>query len=287
MPVELSPITEADLPRVAEFLHAEFPHEPRESAQRWERALHSPWGGETPNWGFMAQDDGTIVGVYIAHYSEQEVGGRRERFCNLGVWHVLPEYRMHSIRLLKAVIDQDEYQITDLTPADNVVALNSRLGFERLDTRGFLAPCLPWPTLPGRASITSDPARLEQVLQGGDLVLYRDHAGVKGLRHVAILDGADRCYVALREDRHGRLPVLTVLHAGEPALLRRNARRFSRHLLFRHRVLGYVAEERIVHFRPRLSASLRSPQTRMFRGDRVGADDVGYLYSELVCTPDE
>jgi hypothetical protein len=287
MPVELSPITEADLPRVAEFLHATFPHEPQESAASWERGLHSPWPDDPPNWGFMAQDSGAIVGAYIAHYSEQQVDGRPERFCNLGVWNVLPDYRMHSIRLLKAILGQDGYHFTDLTPAENVVALNTRLGFRELDTKGFVAPCLPWPTLPGGASVTSDPARLEQALTGRDLATYRDHCGAAGLRHVAIVDGAECCYVVLRPDRQGRLPVLTVLHVSVPTLLSRNARKFARHLLAHHRVFAYVAEGRVARFRPRFSFALRSPQTRMFRSDRLGADDIDYLYSEMVFVSDE
>lgn len=287
MPVELSPITEADLPRVAEFLHATFPHEPQEPAESWERGLHSPWPDDPPNWGFMAQDSGAVVGAYIAHYSEQEIDGRAERFCNLGAWNVLPSHRMHSVRLLKAILDQDGYHFTDLTPAENVVALNRRLGFAELDTRGFLAPCLPWPTLPGRASVTSDPQRIEQLLQGRALRAYRDHRDAPGLRHVAIAEGAGRCYVALRPDRQGRLPVLTVLHVSEPSILRRNARRFARHLLVHHRVLAYVVEERVAGFRPRPSSVLRSPQTRMFRSDRLAPDDIDYLYSEMVFVSDE
>lgn len=287
MPVELSPITEADLPRVAEFLSATFPHEPQESAATWERGLHSPWPDDPPNWGFMARDTGTVVGAYIAHYSEQEIDGRAERFCNLGAWNVLPSHRMHSIRLLKAILDQDGYHFTDLTPAENVVALNRRLGFEELDTRGFLAPCLPWPTLPGRASVTSDPQRIEQLLQGKELRAYRDHRGAPGLRHVAIAEGEGCCYVVLRPDRQGRLPVLTVLHVSEPGILRRNARRFARHLLVHHRALAYAAEDRATGFRPRLSSALRAPQTRMFRSDRLGPDDIDYLYSEMVFVSDE
>jgi hypothetical protein len=287
MPAQISPITEGDLPRVADFLHEHFPHEPRESSQRWRRALRSPWPGEPPNWGFMAREGESIVGVYVAHYSEQQIAGSPERFCNLGVWHVLPEHRMNSIRMAKAILDQPGYHFTDLTPAENVVALNRRLGFSELDTRGFVAPCLPWPSLPGRARVHSDPARLEEVLEGRDREIFMDHRGAAGLRHVAIVEGATSCYVALRPERLRGLRAVSLLYVGEPALLRSQARRFARHLLLHQRVLAYTAEERIAGFRPRLSRTLRSPQTRMFRSDTLSAKDIGYLYSELVCGPDD
>jgi hypothetical protein len=282
MSVQVSPIAESDLPRVAEFLSAEFPYGPRETAETWERALHTPWRAQRPNWGFMAHDGDSIVGAYIAQYSEQEVDGAQERFCNLGVWHVLPEHRMHSIRMLRSLLGQEGYHFTDLSPAENVVAINERLGFETLDTRGVVVPCLPWPTLPGRARVTSDPEALEEVLSDRDLDLYRDHLGATGLRHVAIVAGGSRCYVVLRPDnRRRRLPALTVLHASRPELLCLHARRFGRHLLFHHRVAAYVAEQRLIHCRPRPSLVDSAPPTRMFRSDRLQADGIGYLYTEL------
>jgi hypothetical protein len=281
MSVQVSPIAESDLPRVAEFLSSTFPYGPRKTAQSWEKALHTPWPAQRPNWGFMAHDGEAIVGAYIAQYSEQELGGRRERICNLGVWHVLPEHRMHSIRMARAMLGQEGYSFTDLTPAENVVALNERLGFQRLDTRAAVIPCLPWPTLPGGATVTSDPEAIEEVLPERDLAIYRDHRAAVGLHHLALVAGGSCCYVVLRQDRRRRLPVLTLLHAGEPELLCRHARRFGRHLLFHHRVVAFVAEERLIGCRPRPSLDDPAPATRMFLSDTLEADDVGYLYSEL------
>lgn len=285
MAVQVNPIGERDLPRVAEFLHAEFPHEPRESQSTWLRALYSPWGNEQPNWGFMATDGDAVVGVYVAHYSTQEIDGRPERFCNLGVWHVLSEYRVQSLPMVRAMLGQEGYHFTDLTPAENVVALNARLGFERLDTRGFIVPCLPWPSWPGGADLTSDPGRIEQLLQGADLQRFRDHRAAGGLRHVVIEAGGRCCYLVLRPDRHRSLPVLTLLYASDPELLRRHAARFARHLLLRLRALAYIAELRLIHFRPRLAVALSEPQVRMFRSDRLRPEDVTYLYSEMACVP--
>lgn len=280
MSIQVSPIAESDLPRVAEFLHAEFPYGPRKPAESWEKALHTPWPAQRPNWGFMAHDGDSIVGVYIAQYSEQEVRGARERFCNLGVWHVLPEHRTHSIRMVKSLLGQEGYHFTDLSPAENVVALNERLGFQTLDTRAAVVPCLPWPTLPGSARVTSDPDELEEVLSDRDRAVYRDHQGATGLRHLAIVADGSSCYVVLYPDRRRGLPVLNLLHAGEPEMLCRHARRFGRHLLFHHRVVAYVAEERLIGCRPRPSLADPAPKTRMFRSDRLRAEDIGYLYSE-------
>ena len=61
-----------------------------------------------------------------------------------------PGYRLHGLRLLKAVLRQEGYHFTDLSPSGNVVGINERLRFRFLDTTTALVPNLPWPTWPGR-----------------------------------------------------------------------------------------------------------------------------------------
>ena len=72
------------------------------------------------------------------------IDGRVERFCNLGAWCVLPEHRFHALRLLKALLAQDGYHFTDLSPSGNVVGLNERLGFRvpRHDDDGGAEPAV-------------------------------------------------------------------------------------------------------------------------------------------------
>ena len=101
----------------------------------------------------------TIVGAHLAFYSERVIDGRLERFCNLGAWCVLPEHRFHALRLLKALLAQDGYHFTDLSPSGNVIGLNTRLGFRFLDTTATAIPNLPWPSRPGRDTISSDRER--------------------------------------------------------------------------------------------------------------------------------
>ena len=143
-----------------------------------------PWSVDAPNAGFMLLDGHAIVGVHLAYYSERVIAGRRERFCNLGAFCVLPDHRFHSLRLLKALLAQEGYHFTDLSPSGNVVALNRRLKFRTLETAVALVPNLPWPSWPGRDVISSDPALIERTVTGPDLEIYRDHTGASAGRHL-------------------------------------------------------------------------------------------------------
>ena len=244
-----------------------------------------PWRVDAPNAGFMLLDaDGAIVGAHLAFYSEREIDGRRERFCNLGAFCVREEHRFHSLRLLKALLAQDGYTFTDLSPSGNVVELNRRLKFRPLDTAAALVPNLPWPSRPRRDVITSDPAVIERTLTGEQLALYHDHKDAAAGRHIVLIRGGEWCYVIVRKDRRKGVPVFaSVLHASDPELLRRMARPFARHLLLRHGALATLAEERVVGRPPRLSVALRSPRQKMFRSRDLEPAQIDYLYSELVC----
>ena len=279
--VRVAPITDADVPAVADFLHANL--NGRVSAGHWAEALDVPWEVERPNAGFMLLDDGVVVGVQLAFYSERLIEGRHERFCNLGAWCVLPDYRFHGLRLLKSALDQEGYHFTDLSPSGNVVDINSRLDFRFLDTSTFLVPNLPWPGT-GGATISSDPGVIERALEGHDLQLYRDHATAGAARHLVLIEGADSCYVVFRKDRvEAAARVRDRAPRRQPGPLPRPRRPLARHLLIHHGAVGTLVEPRIVGDRPRLSVAIRSPRRKMFRSDDLAPAQVDYLYSELVC----
>ncbi len=280
--VRVAPIDDADLRGVATFLHANL--NSRVSVDHWARAADVPWDIERPNAGFMLLDDGEIVGVQLAFYSERWIDGRRERFCNLGAWCVLPGYRFHSLRLLRATLGQEGYHFTDLSPSGNVVDVNSRLNFRFLDTSTVLAPNLPWPSWPGRSTISSDPALIERTLTGPDLQLYRDHAAAGAARHLVLIQDGESCYVIFRRDRWKRLRLfVSILHVSHPTLFRALARPLARHLLLHHGAAASLVEPRVVGYRPRPGFAIQSPRRKMFRSADLDPAHVDYLYSELVC----
>jgi hypothetical protein len=287
MTVELRPITDADIPAVADFLHAN-----RNARIPWTRVISEPWKVEAPNHGFMLWDGQRVVGTYLALYSERTVAGRVERFCNLGLWYVLPGFRSHSIRLLMALLAQDGYHFTDLSPNADVVHLNALFKFRFLDTSAALIPNLPWPSLPGRTKISTDPHVIESTLVGRELEFYHDHAQAFAARHVVLIRGWDSCYVMYREIRPWGIPLIwpkgiplaEVLHVSDPELFHRAIIPLTRHLLIRHRILGAIAELRFIGRRPPLSFKVTFA-LKMYRSDSLEADQIDDLYSELVCVP--
>jgi hypothetical protein len=280
--VEVRPIGDGNVASVSEFLHTHL--NTQVPAAAWARAVDVPWPVERPNAGFMLLDDSAVVGAHLAYYSERVIGGRREHFCNLGAWCVLPDYRFHALRLLKALLAQDGYHFTDLSPSGSVIGLNARLGFRSLDTTTVAVPALPWPSRPGWGTISSDPALIEQTLAGGELDRYRDHARAAAARHLLLIRGDDWCYVVFRKDRRKGLPgFASILHVSNPSLFRTMVHPLARHLLLHHGSAVTLLERAVIDHRPRVAVAVGSPRRKMFLSSSLEPDQIDYLYSELAC----
>jgi hypothetical protein len=281
MTVELAPITDEDAPAVADLLRDNL-----NDRVPWARSCFAvPWKVDAPNHGFMLRDGQRVVGACLAFYSDRLLAGRVERFCNMGAWCVLPAYRSHSIRLLMALLAQEGYHFTCLSPGETVLAITERLKFRPLDPSAALIPNLPWPTLPGRTRISADPDVIERTLTGMELELYRDHAQTLAVHHHVLIHGQDSCYVMYREFRHKDVPLYAVLlHVSNPDLFRRAVIPLTRHLLVRHRLVATLGELRIIEHRPRLSFKLNA-WPKMYRSTSLEPGQIDNLYSELVCVP--
>ena len=277
-------INDAHIEPAARFLHAHL--NSRVAVDAWASAMRQSWVADAPNHGYLLYSDDEPVGVHLAFYSQRDIRGRVERFCNLGAWCVLPAHRRHSLRLLKALLAQDGYHFTDFSPSGAVVPMNERLGFRHLDTTASLVPALPWPLLPSRVRITSDSVVLERNLSSGELEVFERHRHAPAAKHLVLESHGEHCYVIFRKDRRKGLPLFaSLLHVSSPDVLRRSFRHLSRHLLAHHGVMGVLAEHRIVGHRPLPSFTLPAPRPKMFKSHSLQADDIDYLCSELVSVP--
>jgi hypothetical protein len=280
--VGLAPITSAELEGVGDFLHREL--NARLSAREWAAAVVPPWTvDDAPNHGFLLREDDRVVGVYLAFYSTRVIAGREERICNLAAWCVLESHRVHSVRLLRAMLGQRGYTFTDLSPSGNVVALNRRLKFADLDTSQVLVPNLPWPVRRRGVRVVSRTDEIDRLLTGADLVRSRDHRAARAARQLVLVEGDRTCHVVFRRDRRKQLPLfVSILHVSDRELFgRHQGLVFAR--LLRHGALATLAELRVVGDAPSRGRRLASPRPKMFRSETLSAGDIDYLYSELTC----
>lgn len=281
MIAELTPILDADMAGVEDFLRDNL-----NDQIPWASSYGPvPWKFEAPNHGFMLRDGQRVVGTVLALYSERLVAGKLERFCNMGAWCVLPGYRSQAISLVKALLAQEGYNCTVLTPDIGPQEILAWLGFRYLDTSAALIPNLPWPTVPRRTRISADPKVIEKTLGGTALQVYRDHAQALGAHHLVLLRGNSSCHVMYREFRYKGVPLFAIiLHVSNPHLFHRSLVPLTRYLLIRRRLVATLAELRIIEHKPRLSFELDS-WPKMYRSTTLEPTQIDDLYSELMCVP--
>lgn len=279
--VKVLSIQAEDAPDVAQFLNTHL--NPRPGVAAWARLLEPPWASNAPNRGFqLVSESAGIVGAYVGVYSERVVGGAPRRYCNLGAFCVLPEFRTHSFRLVRALLAQRGFEFTDFSPSGNVIALNERLGFSRLG--GTTTLVLNFPRLPRKSiRISEDRDIIRQRLVAEDLTVFRDHESAPAAKHVIAYSEDSYAYIVYRRDRRKRIPVFAspLYVGGNRELLKTAWGRLSSHLL-RHGLLVTLAESRVLGFSPGGAWTLKNPRPKMIRSKVLTDQDVDYLYSELV-----
>jgi hypothetical protein len=280
--VEVKPITDADMQAVAEFLHRDMGS--AVSAADWYRAMTPTWEFEQPNHGYLARENGQVVGACLALYSERVIDGQSRRICNLGVWCVAEGHRATGLRLLRALLRQRGYTFTDLTPNPTVVALNGRLGFTLLDTARAMVPNVPWPVWSRAVRVVDAPNEIDGLLSERDQAIYRDHAATAA-HHVVLAKGDRSCYVMFRRDlgRFKRFPYFaSILYVSDPDLFRDCASHFYRYLLVRRGIPLTLAEMRVIGHRPPRSLMMEGT-AKMYLSDDLQPQQIDNLYSELTC----
>jgi hypothetical protein len=280
--VTTRPIESEDAPAIAAFLHREL--NAAVSAEAWLALLRPPWGDLGPNHGFqLVTDDGTIAGVYVAVYSRREIDGAVAELCNLAAFCVLEAYRPHSFRLIRALLAQPGFVFTDLSPSGNVIAMNERLRFTRLDSSTRLVINLPRPR--GRGlTITADPDDLARVLTGYDARAYQDHRNAPAVEHLLVQRGDRYGYLMFRRHRRKGLRLFAgpLFVGGDRSVIEKAWPSIRSHWL-RRGVPFTLAERRVLGFDHGLGlgTELAHPRVKMFRGSGIRADQIDDLYSEL------
>lgn len=272
-------LTTSSLDEASEFLHRHMNR--RISVGQWSASMRTPWQNPGPNHGYGLRANGILVGVYHAIYATRSIRGHSESFCNLAAWCVHPDFRAHSLSLLKRQLDHRDFHMTDLSPRPDVAKLMRRFGFRDLDTTSWVAPNMPWR---GRRDVVTSLDEIARHLSGDAQTTFCDHRDLAAIQHVLLTSEHAPCHVIYQTTKKRGFPCAVVLHASAPDVLEDRFSTLAGYILRRHGVLFTICETRIVAKRPRLAA-LRAFGAKLFRSSTLEATAIDNLYSELVTLP--
>lgn len=280
--IRVEPATAAMFADVAPLLDG-F-HNPKITREQWRSLFDYPWPCAEAARGFVLRDEARCVGFFGTIWSEREIGGRRERLCNLTSWITLPEYRNHSLLLLKAVLALGDCTITCHSPAPHLYPIYKKFGFSDLETD--LRIILPWPSVPPRLGIgtrvLTNPAQIAPRLGDAERRILEAHR-VPGCGHLLIESRQESCYLVFTRTRGRRRHFSHLHYIGVPSVFVRFLDRIKLHLFA-------VNRTPLIMLDARLAAGLDLPHSRLaplavphvFRSSSLTPGQIDNLYSELI-----
>lgn len=274
---ELRPVLESDVSAVCEFLGKNM-HRGMKAHEY--RALFSySWMTDKPGMGYLLEEGGQIVGFLGAIYSCRRIRGKMEQFCNLTNWCVLPQFRNKSLKLLFALLGQQEQTVVNLSPSREVQDVFRAMSYLPLDKfKLFSLPFVHFWTLTGRGRILHEGAELRAVLDQPQQEIVRHHSGT-GCRFIVIAEGQRTCLVGSKRRKKQGVPFTEILHASDPDLLRRNFERVKLFLMLRDRTPLLAIDERLLEIRLPLMLPYSRPS--YFQSQSIDPHLIDNLYSEL------
>ena len=243
---EIKPIGDEDLSAACDFWRASF--RSRCPADVWRRAFEMRWAASKPNNGFMMKSGAEIVGALGAIYSDQEIDGRIERFCNMTSWYVSEPHRSRGLLLLLQLIRQDGYTFTNLSASPDVEAILRHAGFDGMSKDVYGVPHLVSPVrFPSNVRVLDSVAEMASVLPPTRRQICLDHAHCRRSTQVAIGTEQDGyCHVMFTVSRSRRVPSAIVHDLGIPRLLKKFWSHFAAYALYKKGALVSRIEARLL-----------------------------------------
>jgi hypothetical protein len=248
--------------------------------ERWMRLFRHGWADPEEPSGYVLRDGGQPVGFVGCIYSHRLVGGRMERFCNVGSWIVDEAHRQQALALILPVARDEDRTVTSLTGNQAVHTIFRQLGFAELDAHTRILPAwaTPRPSWTG-VRVVFAPERIRAMLPPTDRKVFEDHAPFA--RQLALVHEDATCLVVYGLGRRRGLPTAKVHHVSDPARFRAALRPVLRALLRRHGRLLLEFDERLVPDPPREARRVSLEPSRLYRSPRLRPEDVSNVYSEL------
>ena len=172
-------ITVDDLPSLETLLHRGFPERSRDHLRLALRRLgeHTPPDGY-PQYGYILQADGGLVGVILTIFSSMVVNGAPSIRGNVANWYVDPEFRSYGSLLTSRALSYRDATYLNITPAKHTWPILEAQGYRRLCDGVFAAVPAATPTRRSAPVRRFDEnLRVDAGLSAFEVKLLGDHAG--------------------------------------------------------------------------------------------------------------
>jgi hypothetical protein len=262
-----------------ELLQLLDPERPREA---WRLIFEYDWNRAEDYVGYVAIDDGELVGFMGLIFSEMVIQGRTERFCNVSSLITKPSHRGAAALFVLGLRSLRDHTVTNLSSNDLAYRLFSRMPFDVLETHTrVILPSIAWPSHGANPFVTVDPDTIGSRLDERHQRIFADHQSFA--EHLFVQDAEGGCYVLYTLGRRHRNRSVRIHYLSDGNVFAHNIRPIQRTLFQRHHSLIIDCPERMVeHLDIPFSFRKRLRIPRLFMSNRLRRDQISNLYSEAI-----
>lgn len=241
--------------------------------------------------GYILLDNDKVVGFLGLIFAKRKIGGSEVKFCNIGNWIVLAEYRNRSMALLRPVLKLNNYVLTNFTASKTVGTIFKTLKFKELGDG--LCIILPLPTLSTfrvfnkRTKILFN-KETKRHLNDEEKRIYSDHSfpGFKCI-HILFKKSFDTCYIIAKRSIWKGIPFLQIHYVSNSEIFAKCIDTLRVIAPFRFRVVSIMVDKRFLKgekIKYVINYKLQSP--RFYKSNLTNSpedlDNIDHLYSEFV-----
>jgi hypothetical protein len=178
-----------------------------------EQLTNHPTPAGLPKYGYVIDDNGSIVGVVLLIFTAVGVNGTPEIRCNVSSWHVEPAYRGYGSILSMRAVRRQNTTFFNVSPAPHTRTILEKQGFVQFAAGRTLAvPALNRP-LPGvRVRAVEPSVRCGPDLDQAELDVLRHHMNY-GCLSLICQDNTERYpFVFGTQLRFGFVPVAHLVY---------------------------------------------------------------------------
>jgi hypothetical protein len=166
-----------------------------------------------PKYGYVIDDDGTIVGAILLIFTAFDVNGKSEIRCNVSSWCVKPAYGSYATLLSMRAIRHPNVTFFNVSPAPHTWTILERQGFSRFATgRTIAAPALSRPMRGVRVRAADRSIRSAPDLDQKEIDVLSHHVDYGCIALTCEFDSVRYPFVFGTHLRYGFLPVAHLVY---------------------------------------------------------------------------
>ena len=277
--VILREIFDEDLEDVYYFLSSNFDRELK--LDIWHSAFRNPWMPEKPNNGFMLEENGTVVGVLCALYSQRQTKKGIRNVCGNSTWYVLDTYRSHSLKLMAALLDQKGFFFTALSVTQELYEIHRRFKFQSKVTTLIAIPNLPKLNyFSKKLEILIDPESTSKCLDGHIKQISIDHMDIPTVHQVVFRTSDETLLVIFDICTVRGLRATNILYLSNPEMFYQNQNEICSYFLLHNYTLFTRIHRCSMSKVPTFSFEIKRNITLFYNGDIKELPFPEFIYSE-------